>query len=259
MILVFDVGNTSITAGIFDNLTCIYEFRLPSRADESESYYLKKIKAELNTFAKGDISSLHISNIGISSVVPKLTVTLVRVSKELSKVAPYVVVADETFPVEVRIDERHTVGSDRVVNAFAVREKYGTPAVVVDYGTATTFDVISGDGAYIGGVIAPGIQISHDALVSRTAQLPQVELEWPPSVIGECTKTAIQSGLLFGHLALTNGILDEIEKKLGPLKTVVATGGYGMMMKGHTNRINYYEPQLTLWGLAKLVLREVWK
>lgn len=253
MILVFDVGNTSITAGIFDKLDCLYEFRLPSRVDESESYFLKKINSELDVFTKGDRSSLHISNIGISSVVPKLTVTLVRVSKELSKNAPYVVIADETFPVEVRINERHTVGSDRVVNAYAVREKYGTPAVVVDYGTATTFDVISGDGAYIGGVIAPGIQISHDALVSRTAQLPQVELEWPQSVVGTCTKTAIQSGLLYGHLALTNGILEEIEKKIGPIKTVVATGGYGMMMKGRTNRINYYEPQLTLWGLAKLV------
>lgn len=252
MILVFDIGNTNITAGIFDKLNCVFEFRMPSRSDETESYYLRRIKDEIDIFTKGDRSSLHISKVGISSVVPKLTNTISKVSKQITSKSPYVVVPDDSFPVEVRISEKHTVGSDRIVNAYAVREKYGTPAVVVDYGTATTFDVISKDGAYIGGVIAPGIQISHDALVSRTAQLPQVELEWPPSVIGSSTKTAIQSGLLYGHLALTNGILDEIEKVLGPIKSVIATGGFGQIMKGRSEKIHYFEPQLTLWGLAKL-------
>ncbi|MGH2740288.1 MAG: type III pantothenate kinase, partial [Actinomycetota bacterium] len=181
-------------------------------------------------------------------VVPTATEALREMVRRYFRFPPVVVEPGTKTGISVVTDNPKEVGADRVVNALAAFTKYGGPAIVVDFGTATTFDCISEKGEYLGGVIAPGIDVSARALVERTARLPRVELAAPRSVIGKNTVESVQSGLLYGYAALVDGVVERIAKELGS-PTVVATGGLAPKVIGECTSIDHHEPWLTLEGL----------
>ena len=192
--------------------------------------------------------SEQVTSVAMASVVPPLTPVFVQLCRDYFGQDSLVVDAGVRTGVRVRANPRE-VGADRVVDAVAVRALYGVPACVVDFGTATTFDAISAKGDYLGGAIAPGIGIAAQALFERTAKLPRVELNRPPSVIGSNTVHSIQSGLLFGYVALVEGMVARFKVELGPETRVVATGGLAELIARETAVIDVVDPWLTLHGL----------
>jgi type III pantothenate kinase len=190
-----------------------------------------------------------LTGICMASVVPPLTGKVVEACQKYLGRAPLVVDAGVKTGVRIRYEDPRAVGADRVVDAAAVQRLYGGPACVVDFGTSTTFDAISADGDYLGGAIAPGIGISADALVMRTAKLPRVDLLHPPSAIGRNTVHAMQSGLLFGHVAMVEGMVARFRAELGPKMKVIATGGLAEIIAKETNVLEIIAPWLTLDGL----------
>ena len=187
--------------------------------------------------------------IAIASVVPSLTRTFEQTCMEFLGRTPLVVDAGVRTGVRIRYDNPRQVGADRVVAAAAVRTLYGTPACVVDFETATTFDAVSADGDYLGGAIAPGIGIAAFALFERTAKLPRVQLAYPPSAIGRNITHSIQSGLLFGYLGLVEGMVARFKDSLGPETQVVATGSLASIVASKTQVIDKVDPWLMLHGL----------
>jgi len=190
-----------------------------------------------------------VTGVVLASVVPPLTPVFQQACQDYLGRSPLVVDAGVRTGVRVRYDNPREVGADRVVDAAAVRSLYGTPACVVDFGTATTFDAISAEGDYLGGAIAPGIGIAAQALFERTAKLPRVELTRPPSVIGRNTPHSMQSGLLFGYVGLVEGMVARFRSELGPAMKVVATGGLASLIAAETDVIDVVDPWLTLVGL----------
>lgn len=190
-----------------------------------------------------------IHGIIVSSVVPPLDSTLRDVCEKYFRTTPVFVEPGIKTGMPVHYDNPSEVGADRVVNGVAAFERYGGPCVVVDFGTATTFDAISAKGEYMGGVIAPGIGISAEALFSQTARLPRVDIRQPERVIGTSTVGSIQSGLFYGYLGLVDGILERLVSELGPGTRVVATGGLAGLFRGHSRFISEADELLTLEGL----------
>jgi type III pantothenate kinase len=189
-----------------------------------------------------------ISGVVIASVVPAVTEALREMSARYFPFPPVIVGPGTKTGVPVLTDNPREVGADRIVNALAAFERFGGPAIVVDFGTGTNFDVVSAQGEFLGGVIAPGLQISAATLVQRAARLTRVELEAPPSVIGKNTVEAIQSGLVFGTAGEVDGIVDRIRRDLGGA-TTIATGGLAPVVIPHCRTIDHHEPFLTLEGL----------
>jgi type III pantothenate kinase len=183
------------------------------------------------------------------SVVPPLTTTFVDLSQRYFHITPLVVGAGVKTGVRIRMDNPREVGADRIVDAAAAHHLYGGPVIVVDLGTATTFGIVSKEGDYIGGVIATGIATAAEALVTRTSQLPRVELTRPKRVIGTNTVAAIQSGIIFGYVGLVEGMVARIRDELGENAMVVATGGYAELIANETTSIDEVNPDLTLLGL----------
>ena len=181
--------------------------------------------------------------------MPPLTGTYVQACKQYLKTTPLVVETGVKTGVKVMVSEPRSVGADRIVNACAVKEKVGGPAIVVDFGTATTFDALDKDGNYLGGAIAPGLEIAADSLSGRTAKLPRVELVVPQKVIGKTTIDAIRSGLVYGYVALVEGMIERISEELSDDPVVVATGGLASLISSLTDSIDQVEPNLTLDGL----------
>ncbi|MCB0334008.1 MAG: type III pantothenate kinase, partial [Bdellovibrionales bacterium] len=188
----------------------------------------------------------------ISSVVPPITPDLVRLCKGALGLEPLLVGPGIKTGLSIRTEDPSAVGADRVVNAVAARTLYGAPALVIDFGTATSFDVVSSEGAYEGGIIAPGVKISLDALVEHTAKLPRIELSWPEQVVGKGTVRAMRSGAVLGYSCLVDGLITKIEEEVGPIEHIIATGGIGRLFAEHSSRISQYEPHLTLQGLRIL-------
>jgi type III pantothenate kinase len=195
------------------------------------------------------IEPAQIDGICIASVVPPLTGKFSEACQAYLGQTPLVVGAGVKTGVRIRVDDPRTVGSDRVVDAVAVINLYGGPACVVDFGTATTFDAITIDGDYIGGAIAPSLQVGAEGLFERAAQLPLVEIQAPPGVIGRNTIHAMQSGLVYGYIALIEGMVARFREQLGSQMKVIATGGLAGMMSEHTDVIDVMAPWLTLDGL----------
>ena len=190
----------------------------------------------------------------LASVVPPLTGKILEACRSYLKQEPLVVDAGVKTGVRVRYEDPKAVGADRIVDAAAVQRLYGGPACVVDFGTATTFDAISAEGDYLGGAIAPGIGIAAEALFLRTAKLPRVDLQRPPSVIGRNTVHSMQSGLLYGYVGLVEGMVERFRQELGPQMKVIATGGLAEIVAKETGVIQIIAPWLTLEGL-----RIVWE
>ena len=203
----------------------------------------------MGLFHHAGLTAQDLDGVCLASVVPPLTGTYVQACKQYLKTTPLVVETGVKTGVKVMVSEPRSVGADRIVNACAVKEKVGGPAIVVDFGTATTFDALDKEGNYLGGAIAPGLEIAADSLSGRTAKLPRVELVVPQKVIGKTTIDAIRSGLVYGYVALVEGMIDRISEELADEPVVVATGGLATLISSLTNSIDQVEPNLTLDGL----------
>lgn len=246
MLLTIDVGNTNITLGLHQGDELKHAWRLATAHERMPDEYGLQM---LGLLEHAHSSPADIDGISMASVVPPLTRTFLQACRDYLHKDPLVVDAGVKTGVQVLVEEPKAVGADRVVDAAAVQALYGGPACVVDFGTATTFDAISAQGAYLGGAIAPGIGIAAEALFQRTAKLPRVELARPPSAIGRNTVHAMQSGLLYGYAGLVEGIVARFREALGERMKVIATGGLADLIDKETGVIEYTAPWLTLDGL----------
>ena len=247
MLLTIDIGNTNLTMGLYQNKTLGPHWRLATVHDRMPDEYGLQFLGLLN-HAKREPKD--ISGICLASVVPPVTGKVVQACQEYIGLDPLVVDAGVKTGVRIRYEDPRAVGADRIVDAAAVQRLYGGPACVVDFGTATTFDAISTEGDYLGGAIAPGISIAAEALFLRTAKLPRVDLQRPPTAIGRNTVHAMQSGLLFGYVALVEGMVSRFRTELGPKMKVIGTGGLAEIIAKETSVIEIIAPWLTLDGLA---------
>ena len=263
MLLVLDVGNTNTVLGVFDPESTdnsarnshqdglVANWRVATVATQTVDEYGVLFR---NLFAMENLEVKNIRGIVISSVVPPLDSTLRQVCEKYFGVKPLFIEPGVKTGMPVHYDNPSEVGADRIVNSVAAFEKHGGPCVVVDFGTATTFDCVSSKGEYLGGVISPGIGISADALFERTARLPRVDIRKPARVIGSTTVGSLQSGLYYGYLGLVDGILELLLNELGPETTVVATGGLASLIGTGSKYIKHVDDLLTLEGL-----RIVWE
>jgi type III pantothenate kinase len=203
----------------------------------------------LNLFERSAQKPEDVKGVILASVVPPLTSIFRKLSQRYFQQTPLVVDAALQTGIRIQYDAPHEVGADRIVNAVAVCQRYGAPACVVDFGTATTFDALSAEGVYLGGAIAPGIGIAAEALFQQTAKLPRIDLLRPPAVIGKNTVQSMQSGMLFGYVGLVEGMVTRFRAELGPDMKVIATGGLASLIAKETEVIDAVDPWLTLEGL----------
>ncbi len=258
MLLVIDVGNTNTVLGVYATRESAGEQGLELSSGELLAHWRvtstpRQTVDEYGVlfrglFAMNGIDIKGIRGIIISSVVPPMDATLRAMCESYFQVKPLFIEPGVKTGMPVQYDNPAEVGADRVVNAVAAFEKYGGPCIVVDFGTATTFDVVSERGEYLGGVIAPGLGISADALFQRTARLPRVEIRRPPRVIGSNTVGSVQSGLYYGYVGLVDGILERLTQETGA-KAVVATGGLASLIGSGSRFITAVDDLLTLEGM----------
>ncbi len=250
MLLAIDIGNTNITLGVYARdespADPEHRWRIATDHDRTADEYAMVL---LGLFAHAGRTPAEVTGVAIASVVPPLTGVFAAVSRDYFGNEALVVDAGVRTGVKVRYDNPREVGADRVADAAAVHRLYGGPACIVDFGTGTTFDAISADGDYLGGAIAPGIGIAAEALFSRTAKLPRVNLARPPSVIGTNSVHSMQSGLLFGYVSLVEGMVARFKRELGAATKVIGTGGMVELVAGETRVIEIIDPWLTLKGL----------
>jgi type III pantothenate kinase len=249
MLLTIDVGNTNITLGLYQGEALGARWRLATDHERMPDEYALQF---LGLLSHAGFVPKDLQGISLASVVPPLTGKITEACRRYLLQEPFVVDAGVKTGVRVRYDDPRAVGADRIVDAVAVQRLYGGPACVVDFGTGTTFDAISQEGDYLGGAIAPGIGIAAEALFIRTAKLPRVDLQRPPSVIGRNTVHSMQSGLLFGYVSLVEGMVSRFRKELGPNMKVIATGGLAEVVAAETQIIDIIAPWLTLDGLRIL-------
>lgn len=246
MLLAIDIGNTNLTLGLYDGETLKAHWRLATQHERMPDEFGLQFFGLLNHAGRHPTD---LSGVCMASVVPPLTGRVVEACRNYLLQEPLVIDTGVKTGVRIRYEDPRAVGADRIVDAAAVQHLYGGPACVVDFGTATTFDAISAEGDYLGGAIAPGIGIAADALFVRTAKLPRVDLQRPPTAIGRNTVHAMQSGLLFGYVSLVEGMVARFRKELGPQMKVIATGGLTDLIVRETDVIQFNAPWLTLEGL----------
>lgn len=257
MLLAVDIGNTNIDVGLFDG------DKLHAKWDIATDVYRTSDEYGLLVLGFLRESAMDPSQVQqgvLCSVNPALVPVFKALCRRYFKLSPLVVEAGVKTGVSILLDKPHEVGPDRIVNAVAGHHLYGGPLIVIDLGTATTFDVVSEKGEYLGGAISPGIRIATDALFQRTARLPRLELARPKQAIGRDTVSAMQSGILFGYVGLIEGLVQRIQKELGPKRArVIATGGYAELLARETKVIEIVDPFLTLTGLRVIYERNFGK
>lgn len=246
MLLAADIGNTNITLGVFDGDKLKANWRIATSVHRMPDEYASLL---FSLFARNGISASKITDAVLCSVVPPLEGNFVELCQRYLDVTPLVVAAGVKTGIRICMDNPREVGADRIVNAVAAHQLYGGPVIVIDLGTATTFDAVSEEGDYLGGAIAPGIAIATEALFTRTAVLPRVELTHPKRAIGRNTVAAMQSGIVYGYVGLIEGMVARVRKELSEKAKVVATGGYAELLAEETRMIEVVNPDLTLIGL----------
>lgn len=246
MLLAIDIGNTQIAAGLFEKNKLVAHWRLSSNSDrtEDETWILMS-----SICAAHGYEITQTDGVAISSVVPGMTPTFEKMTVKYLKFSPLVVSQEIDLGIDILYDNPASVGADRLVNAVAGYEKYGGPLVIVDLGTATTFDVITKNGEYLGGIIAPGIEMSANILHQRAAKLPLVELKFPKNVIGRSTEASMQSGIMYGAVEMVDGMISRIQAEIDGDVKVIATGGLARLLLNKLDSIKVIEPFLTLRGL----------
>lgn len=247
MLLAVDVGNTNITFAVFDGNKIVADWRVGTVARRTGDEYAALM---LILFGEQNLSFSDIDGVAISSVVPATNDALIRFSKKHLKVeTPLVLGPDIDFGVKVNYYPASDVGADRIANAIAAHAKYGGKVIVVDFGTATTLDAVSDDGDYLGGAIAPGIQISLEALFSRAARLTGVQITAPKNAIGTSTAESLQSGIVYGFAGQVDALVDRFQDEMGGSAKVIATGGLAEIIAAHSRTIERCDEPLTLEGL----------
>lgn len=246
MVLAVDIGNSSIQIGVWEGAELLGNWRLSTREalTKDEAWLILR-----EMLGSAGLPSAELKGVSISSVVPPLTRAFQEMAEERFAVKPLVVSPKVETGMEILYHDPSQVGGDRIANSVAAFKKYGGPVVVVDFGTATTFDVVSKEGKYLGGVIAPGIRMGAEALCRRTAKLPEVELTSPESTIGRNTEEAIRAGILLGAVGQIREILGGIREELGEELVVTATGGELSLIREHLQMIQHMDENLTLEGL----------
>lgn len=249
MIFVLDVGNTQTTVALYQGKKLRHSWRLSTARHRTPDEWGTLLQS---LFHLQDISLSEVEGIVISSVVPPADWPMRQMSKRYFKLEPLFVAPGIKTGIHVLYDNPAEVGADRIVNAVAAYARHESPAIVVDFGTATTFDMLGEGGNYLGGVIAPGLGISAEALFEKAAKLPKVEIARPKKVIGKSTVASMQSGLYWGYVGLIEGILKRMKKEFGPVKTVIATGGLAAVLARDCPSIDTVDENLTLEGLRLL-------
>lgn len=256
MLLAIDIGNTHTVFGVYDGPKLKADWRVSSNTQRTED----EVGTQLQQFLRsGSLEPSQITSIGISSVVPNLTDIFDRMARKYFKVHPVIVGAHLNLGISIHYEDPAAVGADRLCNAVAGFEKYGGPLIIVDFGTATTFDVVGKNGDYLGGVIAPGLETSAADLHRRAAKLPKIELHLPGQVIGTDTVSSMQAGILYGSIDALEGMIrrlqKEIKKREGTEARVIATGGFSSFISSQTTVVTACEPTLVLEGVRLIVSR----
>src|SRR5256885_14848972 len=252
MLLAIDAGNTNLVFALVDGGAIKARWRIatdPRRTADQYSVWLHQL-LELEGYTKGDVEAVI-----IGTVVPRALHNLEVLSVKYFGVEPMIAGQGKAaWPIALAVEEPHNVGADRALNAIAAHAKHEGDLIVVDFGTATTFDLVDGSGAYKGGIIAPGINLSLDALVSAAAKLPRIAIEAPAdtNVIGRTTESQMLIGIYWGYVAMIEGLTERMKRELGRPVTVVATGGLADLFDKHTNVFDAIEPDLTIQGLSLL-------
>lgn len=253
MFVAIDIGNTNVVIGIYQNKKLVAHWRLSSQTARTSDECWILLSSLLKS---NSIDSDQVQGGIISSVVPNLTSTFIQVLEDYFQKTPIIVSSELEIDLKILYEDPRAVGADRICNAVAGFHRYSGPLIILDFGTATTFDVISANNEYLGGIIAPGIELTASVLHQRAARLPKVELKFPASVIGTTTESSIQAGLMFGTVELINGLITRIEKQLGTSVKTVATGGLAKVVAPYVNKTVPVEPFLTLEGL-RLIYEQV--
>jgi len=246
MLLAIDIGNTNIKVGVFDGDELKATWNLATGIHRTTDEYGGVL---LNLMERKKVAPSEITGVALCSVVPPLLPAFVELCTKYLHSEALVVEAGVKTGMRIRLDNPREVGSDRVVDAVAAQHLYGKPLIIIDLGTATTFSVVSQEGDYLGGAIAPGIVIATEALYTRTAALPRIRLNRPEQAIGRNTIAAMQSGVIFGHVGLIEGMIQRIEQELGSKAKVIATGGQAYFLAQEIPAIEMVNPDLTLIGL----------
>ncbi|HET7767816.1 MAG TPA: type III pantothenate kinase [Chloroflexota bacterium] len=246
MLLALDVGNTHVVGGLFEGERLLTSWRLNTVASATADELLVMWTALL---ASRGVRTEQLEGACLASVVPAATPGYQQLLGEGLGVRTVVVGLGIDLGLEVQVTNPSEAGADRIANALAARERHGRPAIVVDFGTTTNFDVVSADGNYIGGALAPGVTASMEALAGRAAKLFRVPLVKPPAAIGRDTTTAMQSGAVFGYVGLVEGLIDRIRREIGGSAVTIATGGLSRLVAPETDRIDRVDPDLTLHGI----------
>jgi type III pantothenate kinase len=252
MLLVIDVGNTNIVYGLFDGPELVRQFRVETGRGRTADEYAVVLRQLLAMY---DIAAKDVHAAALASVVPSLTEPMVELVRRAFDKEPLVVGPGVKTGMSILYENPREVGADRIVNAVAAYEKVKGGVIVVDFGTATTFDCVTPKGEYLGGVIAPGIQISADALFTRAAKLPRVEIAKPPRVVGRNTVHSMQSGIVYGYVGLVDGMIERLREELGYSAAVIATGGLARLIAPLSKTIQEVDEVLTLVGLRILYER----
>ena len=246
MLLVFDIGNTNIVLGLYDSSTLVHHWRIATDRQKTGDDYGMLIYSLFSYHGK---NFKQIKGVIISSVVPPLTVPISRMITRYLDIEPLIVEPGIKTGINIKYENPQQVGADRIVNAVAAHDKYPGALIVIDFGTATTFDAITADGDYLGGAISPGIGISAEALFQKAAKLPRIELAKPPAVIARNTVASMQAGIIYGYVGLVDEITGRMKEELGSNPKVVATGGLANLIAEESKQIDVIEPFLTLEGL----------